>query len=64
MAYERTSQLTFICTLKRHHIRFFGDAKDDPLSVEGKNQNIPAGTVVDSAVVADARGAFLPLDPA
>ncbi|ORY54376.1 ribonuclease H-like domain-containing protein [Leucosporidium creatinivorum] len=41
-------KLTYIVCVKRHHLRFFGS---DPSAQEGRNQNIPAGTVIDDAVV-------------
>ncbi|ORY52728.1 ribonuclease H-like domain-containing protein [Leucosporidium creatinivorum] len=41
-------KLTYIVCVKRHHMRFFGS---DPSAQEGRNQNIPAGTVIDDAVV-------------
>lgn len=42
------AQVTFIVVQKRHHTRFFPTQRN--LS-EGKNNNIPAGTVVDKDIV-------------
>lgn len=50
-AVERAEQITFVLCAKRHHVRFFPSPRD----AEGKAQNVPAGTVVDSGVT-DPRG--------
>ncbi|KAL8292525.1 hypothetical protein RQP46_001137 [Phenoliferia psychrophenolica] len=43
-------KLTFLLAMKRHHIRAFGSREKK--SVEGKSDNIPAGTVIDSYAAA------------
>jgi eukaryotic translation initiation factor 2C len=39
--------VTFIVVQKRHHTRFFPLLKEDE---DGKNRNVPAGTIVDSKI--------------
>jgi eukaryotic translation initiation factor 2C len=39
--------VTFLVVQKRHHTRFFPTRKEDE---EGKNHNVPPGTVVDSKI--------------
>ncbi|XP_014259236.1 protein argonaute-2-like isoform X1 [Cimex lectularius] len=39
--------ITFLVVQKRHHTRFFPGPND----AEGKNKNVPAGTVVDTEIV-------------
>jgi eukaryotic translation initiation factor 2C len=39
--------VTFLVVQKRHHTRFFLTRKEDE---EGKNHNVPPGTVVDSKI--------------
>lgn len=43
------AKVTFIVVQKRHHTRFFPTSKDS--SDGSKNNNIPAGTVVDKDIV-------------
>lgn len=42
------AKVTFIVVQKRHHTRFF---PTQPEFTDGKNRNIPAGTVVDKDIV-------------
>jgi len=39
--------VTFIVVQKRHHTRFFPMSKEDE---DGRNRNVPVGTVVDSKI--------------
>lgn len=39
--------VTFLVVQKRHHTRFFPMSKEDE---DGKNRNVPAGTVVDTKI--------------
>lgn len=39
--------VTFLVVQKRHHTRFFPTRKEDE---DGKNHNVPPGTVVDSKI--------------
>jgi eukaryotic translation initiation factor 2C len=45
-------QVTFVLSVKRHHLRFLPANQREG---EGRNGNIPAGTVVDTGVT-DPRG--------
>uniref|UniRef100_A0A146M025 Protein argonaute-2 n=2 Tax=Lygus hesperus TaxID=30085 RepID=A0A146M025_LYGHE len=40
--------ITFLVVQKRHHTRFF---PTNPRDADGKNQNVPAGTIVDTEIV-------------
>jgi eukaryotic translation initiation factor 2C len=44
---EYTPIVTFLVVQKRHHTRFFPTRKEDE---DGKNHNVPPGTVVDSKI--------------
>jgi eukaryotic translation initiation factor 2C len=46
---KKHAKVTFIVVQKRHHTRFFPTGKDS--SDGGRNNNIPAGTVVDKDIV-------------
>ena len=39
--------VTFLVVQKRHHTRFFPIKQEDE---DGKNRNVPAGTVVDTQI--------------
>uniref|UniRef100_T1I3W2 Piwi domain-containing protein n=1 Tax=Rhodnius prolixus TaxID=13249 RepID=T1I3W2_RHOPR len=43
---EYQPSITFLVVQKRHHTRFFPQAKD----ADGRNKNVPAGTVVDTTI--------------
>lgn len=45
---KKHARVTFIVVQKRHHTRFFPTQKEFS---DGKNNNIPAGTVVDKDIV-------------
>jgi eukaryotic translation initiation factor 2C len=40
-------KVTFLVVQKRHHTRFFPTRKEDE---DGKNRNVPPGTVVDTQI--------------
>ncbi|KAF6204633.1 hypothetical protein GE061_018793 [Apolygus lucorum] len=40
--------ITFLVVQKRHHTRFF---PTNPKDADGRNQNVPAGTIVDTEIV-------------
>lgn len=44
---EYKPNVTFLVVQKRHHTRFFPLKKEDE---DGKNRNVPAGTIVDSTI--------------
>ena len=39
-------KITFLVVQKRHHTRFFPGPQD----ADGKNRNVPAGTIVDTNI--------------
>lgn len=55
--YEKTVKMTVVVVQKRHHTRFFpgntGVGKDDR-----KNNNVPAGTIVDDVIVRPTENQF------
>ena len=56
--YEKRVKMTIVVVQKRHHIRFFpgktGVGKDDR-----KNNNVPAGTIVDTVITRPNENSFL-----
>lgn len=44
---DYTPLVTFLVVQKRHHTRFFPTRREDE---EGRNRNVPPGTVVDSTI--------------
>ncbi|KAJ9582416.1 hypothetical protein L9F63_003269, partial [Diploptera punctata] len=44
---ENRVLITFLVVQKRHHTRFFPTRKEDE---DGKNRNVPAGTIVDTTI--------------
>lgn len=47
LSIEYKPSVTFLVVQKRHHTRFFPLKKEDE---DGKNRNVPAGTIVDSTI--------------
>ena len=44
---EYKPKVTFLVVQKRHHTRFFPTRREDE---DGRNRNVPPGTVVDSTI--------------